>query len=92
MIECQKENCKLRYIGETNRTLKDQFLEHKGYILNRKLNQPTGFNFNQPGHNINYLKVFIIEKIKKDDDLYRKIREKFHINKFNTNYEGMNRR
>ena len=90
MIECQKQTCQLRYIGETNRTLKTRFLEHKGYIKNKKLNQPTGHHFNSPGHSIDDLKIFIIEKVRKQDDVYRKIREQFHINKFNTYYEGMN--
>ena len=90
MIECQKQTCQLRYIGETIRTLKTRFLEHKGYIKNKKLNQPTGHHFNSPGHSIDDLKIFIIEKVRKQDDVYRKIREQFHINKFNTYYEGMN--
>ena len=64
MIECQKSTCNSRYIGETNRSLKDRFLEHKGYIVTKKLNQATGYHFNKPGHSLNDFKIFIIEKIK----------------------------
>merc|ERR1712082_248606 len=52
MIECNKENCKQRYIGKSKKT--------------------------------------IVEKLKKDDGPYRKERETFLINKFNTYYKGIN--
>ena len=34
MIECQKDKCKLRYIGQTQRQLKYRLAEHRGYINN----------------------------------------------------------
>ena len=44
-----------------------------------------------PGHSISNMKVTIVERVKKNDDQYRKEREKYFINKFNTFYRGINR-
>ena len=52
MIECDISNCKKRYIGETERTLKDRLSEHIGYIKTKKLEKSTGNHFNQPGHSV----------------------------------------
>ena len=35
MIECNKENCKMRYIGETKRIFKFRMAEHIGYVQNQ---------------------------------------------------------
>ena len=90
MIECKKDNCKKRYIGETDRELAERFSDHRGYVKNKHLNQPTGFHFNQPGHDISDMTVMVLEKVKKSDEIYRKQREKYLINKFNTFRNGMN--
>ena len=37
MLECQKDNCWQRYIGETGRQLKQRIAEHRGYITNQIL-------------------------------------------------------
>ena len=42
MIECNIENCKKRYIGESERMLKDRISEHVGYIRTKKTNIATG--------------------------------------------------
>ena len=90
LIECNKEHCKQRYIGETGRTLQQRIGDHRGYIVNEHINTATGQHFNTPGHNVSNLTVTVIEKVKKRDESYRKIREKYHINKFNTYYKGLN--
>ena len=51
----------------------------------------TGLHFNKPGHNLSNLKIIVIEKQKTEDDNYRKEREKYFINKFNTFYKGLNK-
>ena len=61
MIECKKENCKKRYIGETERTLKNRLAEHLGYINTKKINQATGAHFSQTGHSRDDLSITIIE-------------------------------
>ena len=91
MIQCKKNTCRKQYIGETEKKLKERFSQHKGYIFNQHLTQATGFHFNQPGHSLNDVEVTILEKVKKLDPSYRKEREKYLINKFNTHYKGINR-
>ena len=92
MIFCDKERCKEnKYIGESERSLKDILGEHKGYIKNRHMYTATGYHFNQPGHDISNMTITILEKVKKLDANYRKEREKYHIRMFNTYYRGMNR-
>ena len=90
-IQCTKENCQLAYIGETKRQLKYRIADHKSYIKSENIEQATGEHFNLPGHSISNMKVTIVERVKKNDDQYRKEREKYFINKFNTFYRGINR-
>ena len=92
MIICTKDNSNVNiYIGETKRIMKFRVYEHKGYIVNKKLDQITGTHFNLPGHSIDNLLLKILEKCKSNDELYRKERERRHIKLFNLNHEGMNR-
>ena len=47
LIECNKESCKIRYIGETEKLkLKEIFNDHKNYIKNIIPTQSTGEHFN----------------------------------------------
>ena len=90
ILECQKEQCKQKYIGETERKFIKRVYEHIGYARNKVISQTTGYHFNLPGHSTEDMKFSIIEKVKKNDSTYRKEREKYHINKFNAHYDGMN--
>ena len=88
LIECTK--CKKRYIGETKRKFKCRLDDHRGYINNQVLSQPLGAHFNLPGHALADMKATILEQVKVNDDIYRKEREKYLINKFDTYYNGLN--
>ena len=55
------------------------------------LNVWTGDLFNLPGHSMANVKITILEQVKKPDIMYRKEREKYFINKFNTYCQGLNR-
>jgi hypothetical protein len=92
MIKCDKNNCQERYIGESGRTLKHRLAEHRGYIVNKVESKATGAHFNQPGHSLANLKVTIIEQSRKPEPQYRKQRESYFIQHFNTYYNGMNRK
>ena len=81
-----------RYIGKTERELREQISKHRGYVYNKNLSQATGAHFNLPGHQLSDMKVTILEKVKKWDENYRKERESFYIRIFNTFYRGINRR
>ena len=89
MLGCKR--CPQQYIGETDRSLKERFLEHKGYVNNRLVSKATGLHFNEKGHTISDMEVTVVEKIFNVDPQFRKQREKMFINKFNTNYRGINR-
>ena len=65
-------------------------LEHKGYVINEKINKTTGEHYNSKGHKVSDMRVTILEKIFSLDTAFRKEREKFHIMKMNTRYKGLN--
>ena len=71
MIECEKENCNERYIGETKRNLRSRLADHRGYVTSKQTDKATGEHFNLPGHSVANLKVSIIEQVKFNSDLYR---------------------
>ena len=66
--------------------------DHKTYISSNNLTQPTGAHFNKPGHNLANMKFTVLEKVKKNNELYRKEREHYLIKKFNTFHLGMNKK
>ena len=89
LITCQK--CRMQYVGETDRKLKDRFSEHQGYVRNKVLSKSTGKHFNLPGHSLSDMKIRVIEKIQNKDPFFRKQREHMYIYKFNTKLKGMNK-
>ena len=91
LIECQKENCKRKYIGQTKRKFKNRIADHRGYIVNKVETTATGAHFNLPGHSLAHMKATIVEQVKYNDEQYRILREEYMINKFNTYHEGLNR-
>lgn len=62
-----------------------------GYITNQVISRATGAHFNLPGHSLADLKFTILEQVRYNDEEYRREREKYFINKFNTFYHGINR-
>ena len=80
-----KENCKQktkyenRYIGETERSLKNRISEHIEYINSKKYSEPAGEHFNHPGHQISDMRVLILEKVQSFDPQYRKEQESYLI-------------
>jgi hypothetical protein len=91
LIECRKDNCDMKYVGETKRIIKFRLADHRGYVNTQDLTKATGLHFNSPGHSLSDLRITVLEKVRSDDDLYRKEREKYFIRKFNTFYKGLNR-
>ena len=45
LLGCKR--CPQQYIGETDRSLKERFLEHKGYVNIHIVSKATGLHFNQ---------------------------------------------
>ena len=91
MIECSKDNCKQRYIGQTEKSLHERFSQHRGYVNRRIFSYATGHHFNLPGHSISNITVTILEIVKKKDEGYRLQREHYLIRKFNSFHRGINR-
>ena len=89
LLGCRK--CPQQYIGETERTLKERFSEHKGYVNTNNQSKATGVHFNTRGHSVSDMQITVVEKIFSKDPMFRKQREKLYIQKFNTRYKGLNR-
>ena len=53
MIACNLETCKEKYIGESERTLKDIISEHVGYIRTNK--GQNGTSHGHPGSYYHYV-------------------------------------
>ena len=81
----------IQYIGEIERTLRERFSEHKGYVVNNKLTKATGEHFNSKGHKASDMRVTVLEKNFTLDPVVRKEREKYYISKMNTRYKGLNK-
>ena len=84
--------CKLQYAGETDRTLKDRFLDHRGYVRREELEKATGLHFNLPGHQISDITISVLERINTNDSATRKQRESHWIEQLELYTKGINRR
>ena len=91
MLECDKDNCRKRYIGETGRQFRFRLADHRGYISNKIESQPIGAHFNLPGHSLANMKATILEQVKFNNEEYRKEREKYFIRKLDTYNRGLNK-
>ena len=94
MLECQKDNCRQRYICETGRQLRQRIAEHRGYITNQVLTKATGAHWNQLGHslaNLSNLRGTILEQSRYNNAEYRKERKKHFIRKLDTFNNVINR-
>ena len=92
LVECDKDKCKKKYIGETERCFRERIYEHIKYARNKNLSYATGEHFNLPGHSWQNMKFTVIKKVKENNVIYRQEREKFFIRKFNTFYNGLNKK
>ena len=85
-------NCRMQYVGESERSLQDRFSELRGYVTHQNLTKATGYHFNLPGHSVSDMRVTILEKIHSGDPLVRKEREELYIRQLNTKYKGLNKK
>ena len=53
--------------------------------------EAKGVHFNLPAHKVSDKKITILQKLNTNNTEYRKEKEKYLINKFNTFYKGINR-
>ena len=73
-MTCNKCN-NFIYNGETERKANVRFREHKGYVINKMLEKPTGEHFNTKGHSFTDMRFMPFEKVH-GDGIMRLIREK----------------
>ena len=90
VISCLK--CRIQYIGKTDRQIKVRISEHRGTIVNDKLDKAVGEHFNSKAHKLSDLSFTILEKVFKTDPEYLKRKEEHYIRLFNTQYKGLNRK
>ena len=50
VVEIKKQ--KVQYIGESEKSLKERFSQHLGYVYNEHINQATGEHFNSKWHTV----------------------------------------
>ena len=86
-ITCSR--CKLQYIGETGRRLKDRIREHIGYTRDLNTSTQTGIHFRIPGHT---MQVSILNIFNERQPHQRKVNEERCINDFDTKRRGLNQR
>jgi len=88
LIHCQK--CKLNYIGETKRSLKERLTNHRSTIKTHK-QTAIGIHFNMPQHNIKDLKIMPLNHSPDWTDYDRKQQEGTWIKILKTSYPtGLN--
>ena len=81
MIECNKQNCGQRYIGETKRSLATRLSEHKGYISSIFPTKATEIHLNKPRHGLKDMRITVLEQMKIPKEVYRRGIDKYLINK-----------
>ena len=58
---------KCEYVGQTTISLRIGLGGHKQYIGSENLDKPSGFHFNQPGHNQSHLSGLVLEHVKSSE-------------------------
>ena len=88
----RKEKGKKAHLGEKKGMLKFCLAGHCDYVRNQTLDKATGEHFSLPGHSLSDFTITVIEQSKRNNNLYRKEREEYHINRFYTFYKGLNKK
>ena len=63
--------------------------EHKQYVRSKNLETPSGYHFNQPGHDLSHFAGLVLEKVKCSDPFVLRAREFLHIQKFDSYRNGL---
>ena len=82
MIQCKR--CKRQYIGETKRTFRERFKEHRQAAnnpLNTNAITAVPSHFNQPGHSIAGMELILLELQPTLSMSRRKAREAYLIDR-----------
>ena len=82
LIQCQR--CGHQYVGETEQPLNERMNNHRADIRHKRLEKPVAVHFTSPHHTADDLRVFVIEKLRRNDPVLRKIRESRWITTLDT--------
>ena len=92
LCEIFKDNCKVKYyVGQSKIILKFRISDHRGYVVNQHMHKTIGEHFNRPGLRLSDQSVTALEQVKKNGLFYRREREQYFVNKFNTQHKRMNK-
>ena len=90
-----KTNCKVfprcEYVGLSTRSFRDRFADHKQYVRSTDIRKPSGYHFNQSGHDISHQKGLVLEQVKSSDPFVLRARKYIYIEKFDTWNNGLNK-
>jgi hypothetical protein len=93
--KCLKRNCKAfpkcEYVGLTGRPFRLRLAEHKQYVKSKTMDKPSGWHFNQQGHDLSHLGGLVLEHVKSNDPFVLRAREYLYIQKFDTYRNGLNK-
>ena len=93
--KCTKPNCKdfpkCEYIGLTSGTFKTRIGEHKQYVRSNLQVKPSGFRFNQPGHDLSHFSGLVLEHVRSEDPFVLRAREFLLMQKFDTHINRLNK-
>ena len=88
-------NCKAfpkcEYVGLNGRQFKARLAEHKQYVRSKNMDKPSGWHFNQQGHDVSYLGDLVLEHVQSNDPFVLHAREYLYIHKFDTYRNGLNK-
>ena len=94
MINCKRclndSSAPSQYIGQTCRSLRERFGEHRRGIIN-KLDDSVPNHFNQPNHSLNDVEVIPLIQIHNNRDSIRLAMEQHLIEKADSLRHGLNR-
>ena len=63
--------------------------EHEQYIWSKTIDKPSGFHFNQQGHDLSHLARRVLEHVKSKDPFVLRVREDLYIQKVDTYGNGL---
>ena len=69
-------------LKKLQKMVKSRMVNHRGYMSSGETSTPTGAHCSSWGLSLYDMKVTIVEQVKKTDDIYHKVREKYHIERF----------
>ena len=87
-IQCSK--CQQIYVGQTSRSLKERFCEHKNSVRTNQKNT-IGDHFNGPGHSLANMNIFGLEKVFNTKPQILEKRESMWIKNLISEFKGLNR-